>query len=267
MSHSTPLSTDPGINQDIVIRRSRNATIVFRFFDKATPPAAYNILDSFRFILKPMAESADSEALIDITNATTLVIDANEIRVPLTEANSDIDRTKAYYELRNTTSGQNWYQGVVTITRGLAQDGTETEVEGTINVGDTVVTGTITIAEQLTSAGITTALGYTPMDKLITANLQAASYTLILTDAGKLVEMNVATANNVTVPAHASVAFDIGTEILIAQYGAGQTTIVAGVGVTIRSKDGNLKLTGQYSAASLVKIGADEWYAFGDMTV
>jgi hypothetical protein len=143
MSHSIPLSTDPGINQDIIIRRSRNATIVFRFLTLLG--AAYNILDSFRFILKPMAESADSEALIDITNATTLVIDANEIRVPLTEANSDIDRTKCYYELRNTTTGQNWYQGVVTITRGLAPDGTETEVEGTINVGDTVVTGTITL--------------------------------------------------------------------------------------------------------------------------
>lgn len=101
----------------------------------------------------------------------------------------------------------------------------------------------------------------------IVTNRQTASYTLALGDASDLIEMNVATANNLTVPLDSTVAFPIGTKIDIAQYGAGQTTVVATVGVTIRSAGGALKLALQYSGASLVKIGTDEWYLFGDITV
>ena len=101
--------------------------------------------------------------------------------------------------------------------------------------------------------------------KLITTNRQTASYTLVLSDADKLVEMNVATANNLTIPLNSSVAFATGTQILIAQYGAGQTTVVATSGVTIRSNGGKLKLNVQYSGATLIKIDTDEWYLFGDI--
>lgn len=102
-------------------------------------------------------------------------------------------------------------------------------------------------------------------DKLLVANRQTASYTLVLSDADKLVEMNVASANNLTVPLNSSVAFSTGTQILLAQYGAGQTTIVATSGVTIRSNGGKLKLNAQYSGATLIKIASDEWYLFGDI--
>lgn len=102
-------------------------------------------------------------------------------------------------------------------------------------------------------------------DKLVVANRQTASYTLVLSDADKLVEMNVATANNLTVPLNSSVAFPTGTQILLAQYGAGQTTVVATSGVTIRSNGGKLKLNVQYSGATLIKIGTDDWYLFGDI--
>jgi hypothetical protein len=114
-------------------------------------------------------------------------------------------------------------------------------------------------------SGLQTALdGKT--DKLVVANRQTASYTLVLTDADKLVEMNVATANNLTIPLNSSVAFPTGTQILLAQYGAGQTTVVATSGVTIRSSGGKLKLSGQYSGATLIKIDTNEWYLFGDIT-
>lgn len=102
-------------------------------------------------------------------------------------------------------------------------------------------------------------------NKLVTANRQTASYTFVLSDADKLVEMNVGSANNLTVPLNSSVAFATGTQILLAQYGAGQTTIVATSGVTIRSNGGKLKLNAQYSGATLIKIGTDEWYLFGDI--
>jgi hypothetical protein len=105
----------------------------------------------------------------------------------------------------------------------------------------------------------------TKTNKLITTNRQTASYTLVLSDADKLVEMNVATANDLTIPLNSSVAFATGTQILLAQYGAGQTTIVPTSGVTVRSNGAKLKLNVQYSGATLIKIGTDEWYLFGDI--
>jgi len=97
-------------------------------------------------------------------------------------------------------------------------------------------------------------------------NRQTASYTLVLTDQNDIVEMNVASANNLTIPLNSSVAFPIGTEIAVLQYGAGQTTIVATVGVTLRSKANALKISGQYAGCTLVKVGTDEWYVIGDLT-
>ena len=102
-------------------------------------------------------------------------------------------------------------------------------------------------------------------DKLVVANRQTASYTLVLTDADKLVEMNVATANNLTIPLNSSVAFATGTQILLAQYGAGQTTIVPTSGVTLRSNASKVKLNAQYSGATLIKIDTNEWYLMGDI--
>jgi hypothetical protein len=98
-------------------------------------------------------------------------------------------------------------------------------------------------------------------------NRRTASYTLAITDQNDIVEMNVGTANNLTIPPNSSVAFPIGTEIAIIQYGAGQTTIVAGAGVTLRSKSNALKISGQYAGCTCVKVGTDEWYVIGDLTI
>jgi hypothetical protein len=94
---------------------------------------------------------------------------------------------------------------------------------------------------------------------------KTASYTLVLTDAAQLINMNVASANNLTVPLNSSVAFPIGTQILVYQSGAGQTTLVATSGVTIRSQGSKLKIQGQYGIAGLLKIGTDEWVAYGNL--
>jgi len=93
-----------------------------------------------------------------------------------------------------------------------------------------------------------------------------ASYTLLLSDAGKLVQMNVGSANNLTIPPNSSAAFPVGTQILVVQLGAGQTTLVAGSGVTINSKDGNLKLSARYCGVTLIKRATDTWYAVGDLS-
>jgi len=138
------------------------------------------------------------------------------------------------------------------------------------NASGKVAVSSVTDTELGYVSGVTSAI-QTQIDtktaKLITTNRQTASYTLVLSDADKLVEMNVATANNLTVPLNSSVAFPTGTQILLAQYGAGQTTVVATSGVTIRSNGGKLKLNVQYSGATLIKIASDEWYLFGDIAL
>jgi hypothetical protein len=96
-------------------------------------------------------------------------------------------------------------------------------------------------------------------------NTQTSNYTLVLADASKIVEMNVGSANTVTVPANSSVAFPIGTEITVMQYGAGVTTIVAASGVTFRSKDFGTRIGDQYTGATLVKRGTNEWYLIGNI--
>jgi len=92
------------------------------------------------------------------------------------------------------------------------------------------------------------------------------TYTLALTDVAKVVTLTNAAAITLTVPANSSVAFPIGTQILLYQGGAGQATITAAGGVTIRSSGGKLKLTDQYSVAGLLKLATDEWVAFGNLS-
>jgi hypothetical protein len=135
-----------------------------------------------------------------------------------------------------------------------------TDAQATV-IGNTSGTNTGDNATNSQYSGLDSA----KTNKLITTNRQTASYTLVLSDADKLVEMNVATANNLTIPLNSSVAFATGTQILLAQYGAGQTTIVPTSGVTVRSNGGKLKLNVQYSGATLIKIDTDEWYLFGDI--
>lgn len=75
------------------------------------------------------------------------------------------------------------------------------------------------------------------------------------------VRMNLTgTANNLTVPPNATVAFQIGTEISVTQQGTGVTTFVQGAGVTITPPaGGNLISPGQGQAVVLTKTGTNTW--------
>lgn len=95
---------------------------------------------------------------------------------------------------------------------------------------------------------------------VITANTVTDNYTLALSDAGKVVEMNAATAKTVTVPTNASAAFAVGTIIEIYAMGAGTVSIVGDGGVTVRNAG---DLAEQYATASLRKRDTDEWVLTG----
>ena len=98
----------------------------------------------------------------------------------------------------------------------------------------------------------------------ITLNAQTGTtYTLVLTDNGRLVTLNNAAAITVTVPTNASVAFATGAIVNLQQIGAGQVTIAGASGVTINGT--GTALRAQWSAASLIKTATDTWTLVGDI--
>lgn len=101
---------------------------------------------------------------------------------------------------------------------------------------------------------------------VVTANTQTTPYTLVLADAGKLVEMNSGSTLTLTVPPNSSVAFPVGSVIEVTRLGTGAVNLVAGVGVTLRVPAGaTLGLRAQYSTAGLRKRATDEWVVSGDL--
>jgi hypothetical protein len=98
----------------------------------------------------------------------------------------------------------------------------------------------------------------------ITLNAQTGTtYTLVLTDNGRLVTLNNAAAITLTVPLNATVAFATGAIINLQQIGAGQVTVAGAAGVTLNGT--GTKTRAQWSAASLVKTATDTWTLIGDL--
>ena len=134
-------------------------------------------------------------------------------------------------------------------------------------ITDTVVS--LTATQTLTNKTLTSPTVNTPTindaRQNITLNAQTGTtYTLVLTDNGRLVTLNNASPITLTVPTNASVAFATGAIINIQQIGAGQVTVAGAGGVTVTGT--GTKLRTQYSAAALVKTGTDSWTLIGDLS-
>jgi hypothetical protein len=143
--------------------------------------------------------------------------------------------------------------GTGVVTSAMIADGT---------IVDADVNATAAIAQSKVATLVTDLAAKFPL--LVTTNEETASYTLVLGDAQGVVEMNVASANTLTIPPNSSVAYPVGTSILVVQTGAGQTTITAGAGVTINSYLG-LKIIGQWAGCTLVKRATNTWVAVGGL--
>jgi hypothetical protein len=139
-------------------------------------------------------------------------------------------------------------------------------------VTDTIVS--LTATQTLTNKTLTSPTVNTPTindaRQNITLNAQTnTTYTLVLTDNGRLVTLNNASPITVTVPLNSSVAFATGAIINIQQIGAGAVTIQGASGVTITSTGATATAPvtrAQYSAASIIKTGTDSWTVIGDLT-
>jgi hypothetical protein len=99
----------------------------------------------------------------------------------------------------------------------------------------------------------------------IVQSTKVASYTLVLGDAGDMIEMNVASANVLNVPANSSVAFPIGTQVGVRQIGAGVTTVTPIGTATVVSRGSLVATAGQWAEAVLTKRAIDQWVLAGDI--
>jgi hypothetical protein len=97
-------------------------------------------------------------------------------------------------------------------------------------------------------------------------NSQTTAYTLVLSDNGKMVEVDSTDTRNIFVPKNSLVAFPIGAQIHINQINVGQVVIVPVDGdVTVNATPG-LKLRTQWSSATLIKRGTNSWILVGDLS-
>ena len=101
---------------------------------------------------------------------------------------------------------------------------------------------------------------------MIAINAQTGTtYSVVLSDDGKLLTCDNAASIAVTIVPNSSVAFGIGTQINIMQLGAGTVTITAGAGVTLNSDGAKLKTNAQYAVATCAKIATDTWVVVGNL--
>jgi len=125
-----------------------------------------------------------------------------------------------------------------------------------------------TTAEVSTLSGTQTLTNKTLITPITTmgTNAKTASYTLVLSDQSKIIEINNAGANTLTIPTNATEAFPIGTYFLFIQTGAGQTTITPADGTVIINGTPGLKTRAQWSSATIIKRATNTWAVVGDLT-
>jgi hypothetical protein len=103
------------------------------------------------------------------------------------------------------------------------------------------------------------------LDGVLDIDEKTGNYTLVLADAGRVIEVNSASNLTVTIPTNGSVALGVGAQVVVTRRGAGEVTIAGSVGVTLRSADSKLRIAKQYGAAACIKIAANEWMVIGGL--
>jgi hypothetical protein len=128
----------------------------------------------------------------------------------------------------------------------------------------TAAQGNITSVGTLGSLAVTGAVTAGSLVAPLAINAQTGTtYTFVLADAGKMVTSSNGSAQTLTVPPNSSVAYAVGTQIIVQAIGSGTATLAEGSGVTINSKDSNKDIDGQYAAATLIKTATDAWSLIG----
>jgi hypothetical protein len=155
---------------------------------------------------------------------------------------------------------------------------TDTLTNKTINAANNTLTGVITATstdtltnKTLTSPVINTATIASPVISIAKINLTlnaqtGTTYTLVAADSGKLVTSSNASPVVITIPPS---VFAAGEQINVQSIGAGLTSFVAGVGVTVTSTGATSAapiLRAQFSACTIICTASDNFTVIGDLS-
>jgi hypothetical protein len=138
---------------------------------------------------------------------------------------------------------------------GLSGGGTSGAVTLSIDSTVTTLTGTQTLTNKTLTAPVIN----------IDFNAQTAAYTLVASDASKLVTVSDTVSRTVTVPPS---VFTAGQIINVQRIGTGAVPFAAGAGVTITSTGATSAaptLRAQFSAASIVCTASNVFTILGDI--
>lgn len=229
-------------------------------FDTYIPSLAdaANIEDAFKLFMYGTADNGGEATVLPTSLYSNLLSikntaeSADDLVLSHSSASTEIHGLSASAAVVGTTTIQ-------TLSNKTLDNPTIPSVNGNMSVS-----GSISVSSNLLSSGSVFVSGNIVghidiLDK-------TSNYTLGLSDDGKLIQMNVSSANSVTIPLNSTAALPVGTQITIVQAGTGQTTIVgADPGVIINVTPG-LKLRARWSAASLIKLGTNSWLVTGDLT-
>lgn len=89
------------------------------------------------------------------------------------------------------------------------------------------------------------------------------SYTLTLTDKGKLINFNNAGSITLTIPTNASVNFTVGDKIFVLLASSGTLTIDPSATVTLASEGGIVVFSSQWTFIALTKLDTNTWHIGG----
>jgi hypothetical protein len=108
--------------------------------------------------------------------------------------------------------------------------------------------------------------GLTFAPATLTLDTVTASRPFQLTDSSEFITANSTSAITLTVPNDNSVNFSNGTQISVLRLNTGTVALSTANGVTLRSAENKRSIRAQNSVATVVKLSANDWSLFGDIS-
>jgi hypothetical protein len=222
---------------------------------------------SYMFVISGTA-NANTGWVLNVANPSTFVVGVDNIDVyqfsgagtfsagtglTLTGTTFSIDTSVVTLSGTQTLTNKTISGGTVNATT-LQQSGVEV----------VTTTGTQTITNKtLSSPTINTATINSSNLRLAGVDQKTSNYTLVASDANKLINVNSSSNLIITVP---SGIFSVGDVIYLTRSGTGAVTITAS-GTTITSPESKLSLRVQYSSAAIICTSSNAFRIVGDLSV
>ena len=125
----------------------------------------------------------------------------------------------------------------------------------TAKVNDSAITTAKVADSAITAAKLAAGTRALPVNA---SNITASTYTFVLGDADTLRLYSSSSEGAFTIPLNATVAYPIGTQLIVMQLSSGPVSLAIAAGGTLLAYDG-ITSTKQYGRLSVVKLATDTW--------